>query len=163
MEELQKILDELRDLIAANESEKDNVLLDLLDSVKTTIETIIENNKTLAKQIEDKQQPIVVNNVLSNVETLLGNTLELIAKISTEVHNSQLTLLTKIGSALELISKSDNKQELMKLVEAINASSIKKELESINTSLNKKEESWQFSITRDNNGNMSSINAKRIN
>jgi len=39
---------------------------------------------------------------------------------------------------------------------------LKEELENINTSLNKKEESWQFTISRDSSGNMSSINAKRL-
>lgn len=158
---IEQVLNELRDLISSSGTEKDNILLDILDKLAEAIDAITENIGTVNKSVELKQQPITVTNSLTGIAELLSSTLN-----SIKVYNEQLVtanniILTKITSSLELLSKNSNKEEVSAISKAINETSVKEELKGINESLKKTNESWTFNISRDSNGNLKTINAKK--
>ena len=53
------ILEELRNLVAKNNDEKDNVIVDLFDSLKEALDLLVEQNTLLKGKIEDKPTKII--------------------------------------------------------------------------------------------------------
>lgn len=162
MSNLTEIVDELRTIIAQNNSEKDNITLDILDGLNEAITTLSTQNIELTKSINNKQQPINIVNNLDKVETLLIEVVSTLSAFNSKLIINNGVVLDKIIGALELLSKATNKQELDKISKSISDNSIKPELEKLNSTLSNKEESWSFTINRDTQGNMTQINAKRL-
>jgi hypothetical protein len=161
MDEYKIILEELRDIIALSSNQKDNVLLDLLDKLTEALSNLTSTTNVLSTDIKLKQQPIVINNKLDEVKSLIDILSILISDINLKIKTTDYTdVLTKIDNNLLTISKINNSKELLAIESAIKNSSLKDELKSINTSLNKLN-SWSFDIIRDNNGNMKTIIAKQ--
>lgn len=156
------ILEELRNLVAKNNDEKDNVIVDLFDSLKEALDLLVEQNTLLKGKIEDKAKPVTIVNNLDRVEVILGEVVSNLSLLNTKLLTNNNVVIDKIVTALGNFKQIDNKQEISSIAKAITESSIKPELEKINSTLDNKEESWNFSIDRDNSGNMVRINAKRV-
>ena len=84
---IEQVLNELRDLISSSGTEKDNILLDILDKLAEAIDAITESIGTVNKNVELKQQPITVTNSLTGVAELLNSTLN-----SIKVYNEQFVV-----------------------------------------------------------------------
>ena len=156
------ILEELRNLVAKNNDEKDNVIVDLFDNLKEALDLLVEQNTLLKGKIEDKDKPITIVNNLDKVEVILTEVVSNLTTLNTKLLTNNSVVIDKIITALQSFKQIDNKQEISIIAKAITESSIKPELEKINSTLDNKEESWNFSIDRDNSGNMVRINAKRV-
>jgi hypothetical protein len=135
MNEILSILEELRGLVANDSNAKDNVLLDLLDSLVETITKI------------DQKPSTTINSTKLDLLPL-----EAILK------ESSLTIRTIIEEDNKRKKEFDNKiLEVFKLLKVDNS----KELNAINETLkNKPITTWTFDIIRDKNGNMQTITAK---
>lgn len=162
MDELTRILEDLRQLIAKGNDEKDNVLLDVLDSLSLAIFTIIKTNIDLSTKIENKQTGTNIITDLTKVESILKVSFDNLTKINETQITTTTVIFDKLVGILNLITKNSTKEELIAINKTLSSISYKEDLTSIAKALDRKDEQWKFDVQVDSKGNISSVNAKRI-
>lgn len=159
--EIDDILEDLRKIIAKNNDEKDNILLDVLDSLSLAISSITKANTDLSSKIDNKQTGINITSDLTNVETILKTSFDNLTKVNENIINNNNNIFTKLFSILDMISKNSSKEQLLAINETLSKLSFKQDFSEIIKVLNKKEEEWIFSVENNTEGKLSRIIAKR--
>ena len=91
------ILEDLRNLVAKNNDEKDNVIVDLFDNLKEALDLLVEQNTLLKGKIEDKDKPITIVNNLDKVEVILTEVVSNLTTLNTKLlTNNSIVIILQI-------------------------------------------------------------------
>ena len=132
MNEILTILEELRQIVSVDNNKKDNVLLDLLDSLVEAISKIDDKSTSTSSRID-----------FLPLEAVLKETTVLIRNIIEEDNKKRSEFDNKLLEVVKLLSNDNSK-----------------ELNAINETLkNRPITTWKFDIIRDKNGNLQTITA----